>query len=307
VSEPRSSARNRRCSVPVALAAVALAVGFGCNRRSSSVESAGEAGAPARASVPPNALPIPAASIEAAVNPEKLPAYDGPIGSVEGTVFMKGPDAADMPALDFSTCPAAIDTYGKLFRAGPANAQGLRPLADAVVVITGYTGFFLPDRTPSQRITITVDCAYPQRAIAMTYGQRLEVANDSKIPFGPYLEGVIQPAVMIAPPRQSGDPVKLYPPRPGHYVLADRLQPFALEDLYVFRHPLHAVTDPAGHYRIDGVPVGKLKISALLKVIHNEVDVDVRANVVEKVDIVLSYKAPDAGAQPTGRPPHFIP
>ncbi|HXX67260.1 MAG TPA: hypothetical protein VEK07_08765 [Polyangiaceae bacterium] len=294
----------------MAVARVALATCFGCNNRSPSGESTGEAGihsVPARASIAPNALPIPTASIEAAVNPEKLPVYNGPIGSVEGTVFVKGPDAADMPALDFTTCPAAIDTYGKVFRSGRANAQGLRPLADAVVVITGYSDFFLPDRTPSQRITITVDCAYPQRAIAMTYGQRLEVANDSKIPFAPYLEGIIQPAVMIAPPRQSGDPVKLYPPRPGHYVLADRLQPFALEDLYVFRHPLHAVTDLGGHYRIDGVPVGKLKVGALLKVIHSEVDVDVRANVVEKVDVVLSYTPPDAGVQPTGRPPHFIP
>lgn len=263
--------------------------------------------AAAHASAAPNALPFPEASVEAAVNPGKLPTYDGPTGSVEGTVFIKGPDAADMPALDFKNCPAAIDTYSKVFRAGPANAQGLRPLADAVVVITGYTGYFIPDKVASERITITVDCAYPRRAIAMTYGQRLEIANDSRIPFAPYLDGTIQPAVMIAPPRQAGDPVKIYPPRPGHYVLADRLQPFAFEDLYVLRQPLHAVTDLDGHYRIDGVPATKLRVGAQLKVIRNEVAVNVRANVVEKVDIVLSYTYPEGGAGRPGRPPHFIP
>lgn len=304
--------QSRSCFL-VAVAAVAVASSVGCRGRpgqggaAAGADGGASAELAARPDAAPNALPIPTASVEAAVNPEKLPTYYGPTGSIEGTIFVKGPDAPDVPAVDVRTCPAAIDTYGKLFRAGPANGAGLRPLADAVVMVKGYSGYFVPDRSPSERVTITVNCAYPERAIAMTFGQRLEIANDSRIPFAPYLDGTIQPAVMIAPPRQAGDPVKLYPQSPGHYRLADRLQTFAIEDLYVLRYPLHAVTDPDGHYRIDGVPATKVKVGALLNAIRSEIekDVEVRANVVERVDIVLTYAPPDAGAQ--GRPPHFIP
>ncbi len=101
---------------------------------------------------------------------------------------------------------------------------------------------------------------------------------------------------MIAPPGQNGDPVKLYPPRPGHFVLGDQLQPFVRETVVVLLQPLHTISDLRGHYRIDGVPVGKLKVGAQLDWIRSEEqkDVDVRPNVVENVDFVLTY-APEAG------------
>jgi len=295
---------------------IAVAAAMGCHPGPREVPSSADSEAPApqakasAAASPANALPLPSASVEAQVNPSKLPAYDGPTGSVEGTVFVDGPSAPDVPMLDFRTCPAGIDTYGKLFRAGPANAQGLRPLADAVVVVTGYAGYYLPDTKSSEKVTITANCGYPARAIAMTFGQRLEIANDSRYPFAPYLDGTFQPAIMIAPPGQNGDPVKLYPPGTGHFFLLDRMQSFASEDLYVLRHPLHAVTDLGGHYRIDGVPTTKVKVGAVLNAIRSErqKDVDVRAHVVETVDITLTYSprntAPPSGGQP---PAHVIP
>lgn len=316
MSEPATLPLISRSWLTVAVASLAMAAAcVGCRGGAGAGggATASESGAPsslaAHPSAAPNALPFPTASVEAAINPLKLPRYDGPTGSIEGTVFVKGPDAPDIPSVDVKNCPAALDTYAKLFRAGPANAEGLRPLADAVVVVTGYAGYFVPDNSATQRVTITANCAYPRRSIVMTYGQRLEIANDSRIPFAPYIDGTLEPAVMIAPPRQAGDPVKLYPPRPAHYLLADRLQAFAIEDLYVLRHPLHAVTDLDGHYRIDGVPTTKVKVGALLNVLRNEVqkDVDVRPNVVEKVDLVLTYAPSDAGAAPMGRPPNFIP
>jgi hypothetical protein len=286
----------------------------GCHPGPRDVVSSADSGPPASQAAavasPANALPLPSASVEAQVNPWKLPAYDGPTGSVEGTVFVSGPSAPDVAMQDFRTCPAGIDTYGKLFRAGPANAQGLRPLADAVVAVTGYSGYYLPDRSPSARVTITANCGYPQRAIAMTFGQRLEIANDSRYPFAPYLDGTFQPAIMIAPPGQNGDPVKLYPPGTGHFFLLDRMQSFVSEDLYVLRHPLHAVTDLGGHYRIDGVPATKVKVGAILNAIRNELqkDVDVRPHVVETIDLVLIYSPHDAAAPSGVQPPgHVIP
>jgi len=57
--------------------------------------------------------------------------------------------------------------------------------------------------------------------------------------------------------------VRLYPAQIGRYRLIDRAKNDWMEaDVYVIGHPLHAVTDEQGHYRIEGVPVGKLKIAA---------------------------------------------
>jgi hypothetical protein len=254
--------------------------------------------APAPSVVPEDPLAMPSASIAAVVNPDGVPPYSGPTGSVEGMVLVKGPDAPDVPDVSAPLCRAALDTYGKLFRAGPARADGLKPLADVVVVVIGYEGrgYYIPERDPAARVTITPSCAYPTRTLAMTFGQWLEVSNDSTQPFGPYLDYVLQGgAIRIAPPRQAGEPVKVYPPRAGHFSMRDRLQPYVREDVWVFRHPLHAVTDLAGHFRIDGVPLGPLKVGAELVALGGTgskavAEVDVRENVVQNVEIVLTYE-----------------
>jgi hypothetical protein len=240
-------------------------------------------------------LAMPAASAQAVVNPDNLPPYNGPTGSVEGTVLVKGPDSPDVPDVSAPLCRAALDTYGKLFRAGQARADGLKPLADAVVVVVGYEGrgYYVPEKDPAARVTITPSCAYPTRTLAMTFGQWLEVSNDSTQPFGPYLEFVmLGGAIRIAPPKQAGEPVKVYPPRAGHFSLRDRMQTYVREDLWVFRHPLHAVTDLSGHFRIDGVPLGPLKVGAELAAIGSKAltEVDVRENVVQNVEIALTYE-----------------
>jgi hypothetical protein len=285
-----------------------LASGVACNRGaapSAEVREAAVAASSAPEAAPPPALAIPSASVSVVVNPEGLPTYSGPTGSIEGRVLVQGPDAPDVPHLDVRPCPAALDTYGKTFRTGAARADGSKPLADAVVVVTGYTSF-VPARSEAERVTIGVNCAYRKRTISMTFGQRIEVTNDTKLAFAPTLMGVFQPAVMIAPPEQNGDPVKIYPTRPGHYLLMDQLQTYVREDVYVLRQPVHTVTDLDGHFRIDGVPVGKLKISVQHPAINGSVtkDVEVRANVVESSELVLTYSPKDAG--PPMTPPGKI-
>ena len=70
----------------------------------------------------------------------------------------------------------------------------------------------------------------------------------------------------------------------------------------VLLHPLHAVTDTNGHYRIDGVPVGtKLTVFTRLAAIGETAknEVEVLAGVVQTVDLTLKYTATrDAGAPP---------
>jgi hypothetical protein len=277
---------------PVGAAALMALALPACNRTSEPTQGAPDGSAKAaKPSNESNDLVIPAASVSAAVNPANLPPYTGPTGIVEGTVLVKGPDAPDVPNLNVHNCPAAIDTYGKLFRAGPPRADGTRPLADAVVAVTGYAGAYIPVTNNVKRVAIQPNCGYRERTITATYGQRIEVVNDSKLPFAPFLDGVQRPAVMIAPPEQNGDPVKIYPPSPGHYNIRDEMQPFVKEDVYVLLQPLHTVTDLTGHFRIEGVPVGKLKVGAQLGAISSQTqtDVEVLSNVVANVELVLTY------------------
>ena len=300
-----------RFAIPVGAAALA-ALPVAC--RSASTEAAPPAatssapaasGAPDASSAKPS-FPVPQASVDLVLDPEGFPPYDGPTGSVEGTIRVEGPPAPDVP-VSTSQCPAALDTYGKLFREGrPETPNGPRALADAVVVVIGYTGFYLRDPNDSVHVTISPQCAYPSRTIAITYGQRLEITNQSKLLFAPAIDASTATAVMVAPPGQNGDPVKLYPDKAGFFALTDRMQTFVHEDLYVFRHPLHAVTDAAGHYRIDGLPVGKLEVG----VHHPTVDADARspvevvAGLVVNVDRTLTYKPkPKAKLLDGGLPP----
>jgi hypothetical protein len=229
-----------------------------------------------------------------------VPEYKGPTGSVEGTVLVVGPPAPPVH-IDSSKCPAAIDTYGKLFRDGtPATPNGPRALADAVVVAVGWgEGFYVRDKSDVVRVTVGTNCAYPSRTIAMTYGQRLEVSNQSNVLFAPVIDQDPAPAIMVAPPKLAGDPVKLYPGKAGYFTMSDRLQPFVKEDLYVFRHPLHAVSDRDGHYRIDGIPVGSsITIGASDAQLNakEKTTVEIKENVVTHApDITLTYKPPAPG------------
>jgi hypothetical protein len=254
-----------------------------------------------------DAFPIPREDVDLVLNPGHAPPYDGPTGSVEGTVYVTGP-AAPAVHVDTGKCAAAIDTYGKLFREGPPQPDGSRPIADAVVVVVGYSGYYVPERDAVERATVGANCAYSSRAITMTFGQRLEIANQSSQLFAPKLDQDPVPAVMVAPPFEKGDPVKLYPRKAGYFTLSDRMQPFVHEDVYVFRHPLHTVTSVGGHYRIDGVPVGELRVG-----VHHpgmgadaQAPVEIVAGLVKRVDVTLTYAPKEAKPVDAGRPQSWL-
>jgi hypothetical protein len=281
-------------------AVACIAGSAGCRRPDPSAAPAASASAaPSAAPTQEASNPIPQDKIDAVVNLNHLAVYNGPTGSVEGTILVIGPDAPDVN-VDARQCAAAVDTYGKLFRSGtPATPNGPRPLADAAVIAVGYGGYYLPEREPAKKVKIGANCAYATRTLTMTYGQRLEITNLSKYPFAPMLDSASSPAVMMAAPQEKGDPIRLYPREPGHSFMSDFMQPFVREEVYVLRHPLHTVSDLDGHYRIDGVPVGKMSIAAQHALVGSEAHspIEIAPNVVTKLDLVLEYapKASKAG------------
>ena len=294
----------RRFGLGTALACAGLAGCADCNKSDggaadSSSSADIDGGAPDSSNVTVleagtlNATPLPTASVAAAVNPDKLPAYTGPTGSVEGTITVIGDPAPATPQ-DFSRCPDAEKIWGHAFREGPRGPKGERPLGDAIVVVTGYKGFYLPETQEARAISIE-GCGYTLRTLTMTFGQRLEVKNLTNDFWSPVLEPRPSPVLMMATPR--GDAVRIYPKTPGHHLLVDRDRKYAVVDVWAFLHPLHASSALTGYYRIDGLPVGKVKVQSTHPNIdaNAEADLTVLAGVVHKVDLVIKNVNRDAG------------
>jgi hypothetical protein len=242
-------------------------------------------------------LPVPASKVEAAVNGGHLAPYSGPTGVVEGTVTVSGdsPPKLGLP-MPFA-CREASATYDKVFREGNG-----RTLGDVMVAVTGYNGY-VPAQGEVSAVKIH-GCAFDRRTIVMTYGQHIEVSNTDLQPFLPTLKGADMPAQLVAIPH--GDAVKLYPMEVGHYALVDGLDKgWMYADVFVLRYATHAVTGLDGHFRVAGIPVGKVKVSAYLPLVDSQIhphwgiaqpsfdrDIEIKAGETTKVDFVIPFKTP---------------
>lgn len=250
---------------------------------------------------PANALAIPTASVAQVVNRDGLPPYRGDTGSIEGRVQVKGAKPKRTP-LEFHKCPAAKLLYEKNIRIKPTGEPDTATLADALVVVTGYEGAYIPEREAAKKFEFA-DCTLGTRAISMTFGQRLEFSNADTRPYAPTLAEARTPALRVAPPAGRGEPVFVYPPRPGHFTLFDALNNSPMRvDVYVLVQPLHAISDADGHFRIDGIPVGKLELHARSGPLQLQTSQSVVVtknqitNVVVELDVGADAGAPDDDA-----------
>lgn len=225
------------------------------------------------------------AKVTEVLNPQNLPAYDGPTASIEGTVRISGPRPPDKPMQIPVECESARGFFGPLFRKGPKGE-----LADALVAVTGYGSVYVPAKSPAVMVEAT-DCTWDARTYALTYGQRLEVKNIGKTRgHVARLLGSRQSAMPIAIP--GGAPVSMYPDTPGHMQLSDASNLFMAADVFIVRYPTTDVTDGAGHYRIDGIPVGEVTVNALLPATQASAQrvVTLKAGETAQVDFELTYE-----------------
>ncbi len=261
------AARVRLAAAAMGLA-LAASLSSGCSGCSKTADSAPPDGAAASAadaglaaeskSMPPAA----ASAVAQYLNPQNYPAYDGPTGILQGHVYVRGPAAPNLDAPARSTCKNVSDY--RLFRDGAPDPSGRRPLADAVVGVTGYHDTFVPPRTDAVAVRVK-DCAFEQRTIVLTFGQRLDITNaealNSGVFYAPQLTKDSASSLMIAAP---GNTVKLYFARPGRDLLVDGMGHNHLyADVFAAVHSLHVVTDAAGHFILPGIPVGELDASAM--------------------------------------------
>jgi hypothetical protein len=267
----------------VALAATLV---VGCEQKTAPVGATSASVAPS-ASGPPvvNAIPAKDEKIRSGVNPLNEQPYKGPTGSVRGTITAKGDQA---PILDEvakkipDRCKAARLVYGRKFREGM-----MRTLGDALVAVTEYRGY-IPAK--SEAVTVTAkDCSWDQRTYVLTFGQRIEVVNKGPESHLPQLMGASSRAVMVAVP--GGDAVKVYPDKPGRFLLVDQMNDFMAADVFAFKYPTATVTSLDGKFEITGIPVGKAKLSALLPATNQSAqkEITIVADKTIEVNLEINY------------------
>jgi hypothetical protein len=103
-------------------------------------------------------------------------------------------------------------------------------------------------------------CALSPPIVTMMRGDRLVVENHDDFPFAPLYGAAYSPK-----PLKRGQ--KLFVPTWAgslEPLLCSSDAPCGRTDVYVFHHPVHAVTGQDGQFRIDGFPAGEMvRITAL--------------------------------------------
>jgi hypothetical protein len=262
-------------------------LGVACAKKTQPTPAPAASGAGAASSFKPAApvasgLPAPVEEVSRAVNPQNLPVYTGPTGSVRGVVTATGDQPPPTPAHVAKIkgdCPEARQAYSHLFREGM-----MRSLADVLVAVTGYTGY-VPEKEAKQTVAAR-GCAFSTRTVALTFGQTLDVVSKDSEGYVPTLLGSKMSAQLLALP--GGAPSTVYPQAPGHYLLSDSIKVFMVADVFVVSYPTHDVTGLDGRYEIKGIPVGKARISALLPSTHAVVEKDIEIKAGETLELALS-------------------
>ena len=285
---PPSSHHLRPAVLALALASTPL----GCERSKAPAEALGFAASSATsaASAEPVAriaggVPLPAAVVEKVVNPKRQPAYSGPTGTVAGSVVISGdlsPEKEEWIASIPKDCLAAREMYKDLFREGL-----MRSVADVFVAVTGYQGY-VPAAT-DQKLVEASGCAFSTKTVGLTYGQGLDIVSKDVRAYVPELLGAKTTAQLVVTP--GGKPIRLYPQRPGRYVLMDSMRTFATAEVLVVAYPTFDVTGLDGKFEIKNVPVGQAKLNALLPaaMLTTERDITVESGKTTSVELELHF------------------
>jgi hypothetical protein len=168
----------------------------------------------------------------------------------------------------------------------PVTMDAARGLAGMVVTASDFHRY-RPAKPAARRVRIE-GCALRPRTIAMTQGDRLVIENLDAFAFAP----LFGPAYEAKPlPRGQRVFLRTYPGTIEPLSCSSDA-PCGRADVYVLRHPVHAVSGANGAYRIENVPAGELVRLTALHPLFEDVDAQVWLDPGQKlrVDLVVRPK-----------------
>jgi hypothetical protein len=182
-----------------------------------------------------------------------------------------------------------------------ATAEGL--LSAVVVAASNFKR--QPVRAPIAHEVVIDDCRLTPRTVAAMKGDQLRVRTVVDYPFMPAFGDTTGKSVRTLIPGQTYD-VSL--DKPGVYpLLCGFTAPCGRADVIVMLHPVHAVTDAEGKFRIDVFPAGETVTLSAWHPLFQESKLELRVEPGEtkNVELVLTpvaQAAPAPPAEPAGKP-----
>ena len=165
-------------------------------------------------------------------------------------------DLARSPLVDESTGPlpeGCASAKERARRPVRATADGL--LSGVLITASDFTGVQLgaPPKPRRHRVAIR-GCTLDPPLLAARAGDWMELSNADQVPYSPQV-GPATRANPLAPGRNV-----LVPLDAGRVssILCPPSRPCGRTDMVVLHHPLFAVTDASGTFRIEGFPHGEM-------------------------------------------------
>jgi hypothetical protein len=181
-----------------------------------------------------------------------------------------------------------------------ADRQPVRATADGKligVLVTASDFSHNPERAPRTYDVAIEDCRLTPSFIAAQKGDSLRITNRVNFPFMPTF-GPTALVETLVPGQKLDVPLNT----PGvNDVLCGFTAPCGRTDVVVLQHPLYAVTDEHGDFRIDDFPVGEtVHVNAWHPLFDaQELSVRVESGSAQKLDFVIT---PVAGSELAASP-----
>lgn len=200
--------------------------------------------------------------------PSEKPRRQGPVGTLVGQVRL-APGAAlpQYASFDLVRRPLQLKDPGlvpsECAQANEAARTAVQltasgTLAGVVVAASDFTR--VRDHRPRMHKLVIEHCRLQPAVIAATGGDILKLENRDEYAFSP----LYGPTFTARPLKRGADPFEqVLIPGGVDSILCSLGAPCGRSDILVFFHPVHAVTDGEGKFRLNGFPASELvRVSA---------------------------------------------
>lgn len=202
-------------------------------------------------------------------------------GTIEGTVSVGGTTIPSSTRVENSTDPEVCGTEHSLrdLVVSPEN-RGVR---HTIVTIEGVEDGRVPSHEPERLVIDNRDCQFVPHVMVATIGDTIVAVNsDSTLHnthyYGPMRSNVALAEAEMAVPRPTR--------RLGLVTVLCDVHGWMTAYIRIDPHHLHAVTDSAGHFEIEGIPPGDYELRFWHERLGERVvDVQVRGGQPRRVDV----------------------